>query len=103
MEEYYQTQPDYRPPGWSVTIGNMMTNNSFRTNGINQPGAIGTGYSGNVESEQDNRPLPALLTITQLEGSGRRCEIKPIEYLSRIMNNEKDFMRSTDGPVTTGK
>ena len=103
LEEYYQTQPDYRPPGWTVTVGNMMTHNSFRTNGITQPGAMGSGHTNDDEGEQDNRPLADFLTITQINDLGRRCEITPIEYLNRIMNNEKDFIRSTDESVTTGK
>jgi len=97
MEEYYQTQPDYRPPGWTVKVGDMMTHNNYRSKGITHPATAGAAYPGNAVNKQDNRPLPAFLSITQLEGLGRRCEITPIEYLNRIMNNEKDLEAKVHG------
>jgi hypothetical protein len=98
MEEYYQTQPDYWVPGRTRTIGEMAPVPEYRTS---SQGLAAGGLPGPEKVSPDNKPLPSILTITQLESIGSRCEVTPIEYLKRITSNEKDFIYSSDHDITT--
>jgi hypothetical protein len=101
MEEYYQSQPDYWVPGRTFTLSDARVTESFRTseNPHKNPAA---NHALSIESANpENKPLPSILTITQLESIGSRCEVTPIEFLKRITSNEKDFIRSSDNNFTT--
>ena len=98
MEEYYQTQPDYWVPGRTLTIGEIAPVSGYRT--TSQSHTTGRKYEPDKLS-QEEKPLPSILTITQLENIGSRCEITPVEYLKRISSNEKDFIRSSDRTIST--
>jgi hypothetical protein len=100
MEEYYKTQPDYWMPGRTLTVGEMVPVSEYRKK--SQIDVIEDVQSP-AKASPETKPLPSILTITQLENIGRRCEVTPIEYLKRITRNEKDFIRSSDGGTSANK
>jgi hypothetical protein len=103
MEEYYQTQPDYEEPGKSISVADTFMTGTYRGSGKNQK-SLDADKPSNLEIlDLQIKPLPSILTITQLENIGSRCEETPIEFLKRITSNEKDFIRSSEHDITTNK
>jgi hypothetical protein len=101
MEKYYQSQPDYWVPGRTFTLSDAQVTESFRSTEKSQKNSVANQSSSMEITNPENKPLPSILTITQLENIGSRCEVTPIEYLKRITNNEKDFIRSSNHDIST--
>ena len=101
MEEYYQTQPDYRVPGRTVQVSDASVTTNYRGAGNMQINSSVKQSSKFDSSNLNKKPLPSILTITQLENLGGQCEVTPIEYLIRITSNEKDFIRSSNHATPT--
>ena len=103
MEEYYLTHPDYRVPGRTLQVSDASVTTNYRGPGNMQMNSSVKQSSKLDDSNLNKKPLPSILTITQLENLGVRCEVTPIEYLIRITSNEKDFIRSSNHATPANK